>query len=300
MRKSFQLNPYLAGVLFSVFIGFSFLAIKIAISYGTALEILTYRFSFALLGGVVLLIFRIKKVDFVKLKDRRLFLLGTFYILFMILQVIGLHFADSIEGALLFAIIPILVQIIARFFLHETMTGKQTFFILLSVGGLLVMVIMGAGEISFNPMGTLFLVLASISMAMSNILMRSQRQKFTPFEMTTSIAIQGALLFNGATLIYGLIQGNLWEAFSPLTHPTFLLATLYLGVFCILISSALMGYMQKKLKAAKASLFANLATTISIVVGILILGEAFKLYHIICAMAIIIGVIGVNGVKEAT
>ncbi len=298
MTKSFQLNPYIAGILFSVFIGFSFLAIKIALSYGTALEILTYRFNFALVGVGLLLLFRIKKLDFRKLKNKSVFLLGTFYILFMILQIIGLHFADSVEGALLFAIIPILVQIIARIFLGEKMTPLQTFFICLSVGGLMIMIVMGTREISVNPLGTLFLVLASVCMASSNIFMRSQREQYTPFEMTTSIILQGVVVFNLSTIAYGLIQGTLSHYFQPLTHITFVFSTLYLGVFCILASSALMGYMQKRLKAAKASLFANLATAISIVVGIVILGEVFRVYHIICAMAIIIGVVGVNSVKE--
>ena len=79
------------------------------------------------------------------------------------------------------------------------------------------------------------------------------------------------------------------------------IATAYLGIGCILLSAHLMSYMLSKMEAVKGTIFGNLSTAISIVAGVVILGEPLKWYHVVCTVLIIAGVIGLclSGGKPA-
>ena len=98
----------------------------------------------------------------------------------MALQVVGLLFSTSVEGAIIFAVIPIAVKIIASIFLNEKSTWLETVFICLTVLALLVMIIMGATDVTIDPLGTVLLVLSSLAMALSNVFMRYARNDYQP------------------------------------------------------------------------------------------------------------------------
>ena len=131
-------------------------------------------------------------------------------------------------------------------------------------------------------------------MALNNVYMRAVRGKYTPFEITATICTLGFIAFNAATIVYGIFKGNLSDYFAPCHNISFVIATAYLGIFCILFSAQLMAYMQAHMPAMNASLFGNLSTAFSIVIGAVVLGETLHPYHIICTILIITGVIGVS------
>ena len=101
-------------------------------------------------------------------------------------------------------------------------------------------------------------------------------------------------VFNLAFFVYGIFSGNLHTYFEPFQHTEFIIATAYLGVGCILLSAQLMSYLLSKMAAVKATIFGNVSTAISIVAGVLVLGEPLRAYHIICTVLIIAGVIGLS------
>jgi drug/metabolite transporter (DMT)-like permease len=55
-----------------------------------------------------------------------------------------------------------------------------------------------------------------------------------------------------------------------------------------------MAYLQSKIQSAKAAVFGNVSTAISIVAGAVILGEPLYAYHIICSVFIVTGALGIN------
>ena len=210
------------------------------------------------------------------------------------LQVVGLCFATSIEGSIIFAIIPIIAQIIASVFLKEKSTMRQNIFVCLSVAALIVMIVMGSTDISYNLGGIILLLLSSVSMAISNVFMRYVRNQYKPIEISAAIIIGGCIMFNLAFLVYGLISGTLHTYFEPFKHTEFIIATAYLGIGCILLSAQLMSYLLSKMAAVKATIFGNVSTAISIVAGVLVLGEPLLPYHIICTALIVVGVVGLS------
>ena len=286
---------YMAAVFFSVLVGFSFLGIKVCQPYTDSLNILCYRYDFAFVAILLLLLFRLARTEIGKKPKKKLLLTAGFYVGFMVLQVMGLVFSTSVEGAIFFAIVPIIVKIIASLFLGETSSWKENLFVCLTVVSLIIMIVMGAGNLTLKPVGVILLLLSSVAMALSNVFMRYARNDYRPIEITFTIVMMGFLVFNAAAVVKGLLRGEtLGDYFAPLMIPQVLVATAYLGIGCILLSAQLMSYMLSKMEAVKATIFGNVSTAISIVAGVVILGEPLAWYHIVCTLLIIAGVVGLS------
>ncbi len=285
---------YLVAIAFSLIVGFSFIGVKASIEVATPLEILIHRFNFAFLASLIPV--GLGKVK-IHLKDKNkkiLIVTACFYVGFMILQTIGLIFATSVEAGILFAIIPILAKIIAAIYLKEKSSPRQNIFVYLSVASVIAMFVCAVTDISVNIIGIVILFLASLSMAISNVLMRGVRESYSPIEIAFGIAFMGFLVFNITYLVYAMGTGTISRYFLPLTNLHFIIAIAYLGVLSTLVSSLLMSYMLSHMEAIKATIFGNLSTAISIVAGVVLMKEPLAWYHILCTALIIVGVIGVS------
>lgn len=288
------LKVYGIALLFSALVGFSFVGVKTAIQSSTTLQLLTFRYNFAFLGTLAILAFKWSEMNIRGKEKKNIFLTAGFYIGFMIFQTLGLLFVSTIESGIIFAIVPILVKIIAAFVLKEKSTAFQNFFVCLCVGALILMIVMGAGEINANVVGIILLLISSLSMAISNVYMRYVRSQYTPIEISLMITVGGCMVFNIATLVLGLRNGDLGNYFFPLANIHFVVATAYLGVACTTVTALLMSYMLANMPAVKATIFGNLSTAISIVAGVVVLHESLRSYHVICTILIVVGVIGVS------
>lgn len=285
---------YLAAVTFSTIVGFSFLGVKTALASASALETLAYRFNFAFLAICLPVVFGWVKIRMAGRVKKKLLITAGFYIAFMLFQVVGLIFSTSIESGIIFAIIPILAKLIAGVVLKETSTWKQNAFVCLSVAAVIAMFVQSATNFSVNLVGLFILLISSLCMAISNVLMRYVREEFKPVEISFFIAFGGWLLFNLMAVIAGWRTGTLFHYGQLLTDIPFLISTAYLGILSTLISALLMSYMLANMEAIKATIFGNLSTAISIVAGVVFLGEPLESYHIICTLLIVVGVIGVS------
>ena len=294
MYKNDLTKAYSSAVLFTLIVGFSFLGIKICVPYAVTLHVLVHRFNFALLALVILAVTKLVKIELKGKPKKGLLITAVLYNTFILFQVMGLYYCTSIEGSIMFAMVPAMVQVIAAVFLKEKPTWVQVCFILLSVSSLIVMVVLGSSEITFNPLGVVIVLLSSLAMAINNVYTRYIRTQYKPIEISTAIIVFGMVLFNLLFIGRGLIFGNAQTYFEPFQHTEFVIAVCYLGVGCILASAQIMAYLQSKLQSAKAAVFGNVSTAISIVAGALILGEPLYAYHIICSIFIVTGALGIN------
>ena len=299
MDQSVSIKPYMAGFVFAVLVGFSFLSVKVCVPIASTIEILTFRYNFAFIGASFLVLFKFAKPE-VKGKPSRAFLLSAaLYIAFMVFQAAGLIFSTSIESAIIFAIIPIIAKMIAGILLKEKSTWKQNVFVYISVSALIFMIVKGAGDLSVNIFGIFLLAVSSICLAFSNVLMRYVREVYSPFSISYKIAAFGAIAFNIGYFAYMPAAGrSILTYFDPCVHPEFLMATAYLGILCILASAWLMSYMLANMEAVKATMFGNLSTAISIIAGVAVLREPLAFYNIVCAIMIVISVIGVSASRH--
>ena len=295
MDKGIKLKAYSAGVLFAILVGFSFLSTRVSVQIASPVEVLVFRFNFAfVMVCVTALFFKIARPN-VKGKKKALACAGALYTGFMILQAIGLVIATSIEGAIMFAIVPIIANIVARILLNETSTWQQNVFVGASVSAVIFMIIMSAGDIEVNLLGLILLMLSSVSLATANVLFRYVRQEHGPFSLTFFNSMFGFIVLNIWYIVYLLqTHGNIAEYFAPCANSQFVIATAYLGIACIVFTTWFMGYMMKHMEAIRATIFGNLSTAISIIAGVLILREPMPLYNVVCVVVIVVGVVGVS------
>lgn len=293
-KNTGKLKAHLAGMVFAVLVGFSFLSLKICIPLATPLQILSFRYTFAFIAAVLFLILRINKVSYRNKPIMKVGLVVICYVGFMVFQTLGMVFTSSVEGAILFAIVPAFAKIIARFVLGEKSTILQEIFMWLSISALILMIVMGASTLSFSIKGILLLTISSALIAGSNVVMRQIKNIFTPIEITFAIVISGFLFFNITNIVQGLATNSLGDFFNLFGNVKFLIATAYLGVFCIMFTAQLMSYMMAHMPAVQGTLYGNVSTAISIIAGTIFLSEPLQVYHIICATMIVAGVIGIS------
>lgn len=295
MAQESKAKVYSVSLLFTAFVGFSFLFAKLGVGAVSPLALITYRFNVAVVAILIALAFRWVKIDLKGKSIKKVLMVAMFYGGFIGLQAIGLKYATSIEGGIIFAIIPIITMLIAALLLKEKTTNKQKAFVSLSVLGVILMFIMSAGGISrMSFVGLLILFLSSISLALSNVFTRRIRSFFTPTEISFVIVTACCILFNGVTILNGIQNGTLDQYFEPLGNINFLISILYLGITCTFLTSLMISYMLAHMEAVKATLFGNLSTAISMLAGVLVIGEPLQLYHVICTLLIITGVVGTS------
>ena len=297
-REASKLSLYLSGATFALTVGFAFFGIKQCVPYADTLVLLAYRYAAALIGVILFVaITRLIRGPEQKEPGRpkgKLYMNAAFYMLFMIFQILSMYFATSIEGAIVFAMVPIFAKIIGRVVLGERATWLQNTFVVITVAALIVLIILNATDIHMSVMGLVIMTIGTIFMSCQNVSARYIRGVFSPIEITTCISVGGFIFFFGTAFARALITGDLAGLFEPLTHPRFVLWVSFLGIFCILLSAQFMSYMLAHMQIVQCTVFSSASTLVSIIAGALILGEPLNWYHYICGGLILAGVIGLS------
>ncbi|MGI6105355.1 MAG: DMT family transporter [Raoultibacter sp.] len=297
-----NLKAYSAAFAFACTIGLSFMAIKVCLQYASSIDVLAHRFLIAglIAIGVVLVKREGPKLSF---KDMLpIFGLSFFYpFLFFLLQTLSLVYIETIQAGIIQALSPALILILALFVLKERITPAKCLFVAISVGGVIFIFLMsGALEVSYSPLGIALILGATFAMSCSTVLTRKLTQTYSVFTLTTVISLVGCVIFSGIALGVNISQDSLPHFFDAFAHIDYLVAILFLGVASSYCSAFLSNYALSKLQASKMSVFNNLATIISLVVGAVFLNESFYWYHALGALAVIIGVLGMNITKNST
>ncbi len=289
---------YLVGATFALSIGFSFFGIKKCVPYADTLVLLAYRYMAALIGVVAFTAVSKALGMYPKAEPGRprirVYQMAAFYMAFMILQIMAMYFTTSIEGAIVYAMVPIFAKIIGRFTLGEKSTWLQNFFVVMTVSALIVLIVLNAADINMNVTGLIIMTVSSLFMACQNVSARYVRGVFAPIEITTCIAVGGFVIFYGAALVRALVTGDLNGLFEPLKHAQFVIWASFLGIFCILLSAQFMAYMLSHMQIVQSTAFNSASTLISIIAGALILGEPLYWYHYVCGALILAGVVGLT------
>ena len=276
---------------------------KLASVFQLPLLVLFLRYFLAFFGILCLQAVGILKCSWKGKKKRPILLLNAAaYALSYGMQIVGVMYAPSWLGAVMFATVPIWAEILAFLLLKEHAALTQTLLVCASVAALIFMLFMqhngNAGGITVK--GFLLLVLSAIFEACSNTLIRYLRTEYTPAEI--SFASCGlALLLVTFVLAGSFIQTPqaLSQIPETLFRPDFLLPVLYLGLFGTLLAGILKAAMLARMSALKASAWLNVASALSILFGVLLLKETLQAYQVICCIIIAGGVLGIQASKAA-
>jgi len=300
MNKKEELLPILAGLLVAVIFGFSFTFTKGALELLDPFHLLGLRFLFASSLLWILRLFNVIKINFSGRRMKPLFFLTLFQpILYFICEVTGVDMTSASESGMMISLIPVVAAILGVIFLNEKPSKKQWFFIFLSVAGVIFITIMRESEVEGNYVGMLVLLGAVFSAGAFNILSRKSSLYFNAIEITFFMMMVGLVVFNGIAITDHIVRGEITHYFTPLLNLNALVAVTYLGILSSVVAFFMLNFMLSKIEATKSAVFGNLVTVVSIIAGILVLGEPFYWFHIVGAILILLGVWGTNyyGIK---
>jgi drug/metabolite transporter (DMT)-like permease len=257
-------------------------------------QLMGYRFLVAALLVNILWLFGVFKINVKLEKIKYLFIIALAQpILYFVFETTGMNYTTSSEAGLLISLIPVVVTILAIFFLNEVPGKKQTIYIILSVAGVIFITIMKSStEISGNFLGMALIGGAVIMAGIYNIMSRKMSVDFKPEVITYFMMTIAAVVFN--IILLSSDTTTFSNYIVPLTNMEVLIPVIYLGVLSSVLAFFFVNYTLSKLPASQSAVFANFTTVVSILAGVFIRNEPFYWFQIVGAVMIIIGVWGTN------
>lgn len=288
-------KAYLSSLLTSLIIGFSFLFVKIGQNYVSPNDLLAHRFTFAFLAMLIYLKIADIKISLRWHDIKHLAPIALFYpILFFAFQAYGLVYASSAQAGIIQATVPVLTLIGARLYLKERSQPLQRLGVLISVAGMILLQYINNAVSTFSVIGILLIFLSVLSQTVYQILSKEKTQTYSVINISFIVIFIGMIIFNAISFFSHIRNDTLWLYFSPFTNINYLLIVAYLGILSTFLTSALSIFALSKLSVIQASIFNNLATLITILVGALFLNEPFTWIHASGTLMVLTGVLMVN------
>lgn len=290
--KNEKLSLLFAFLGYAIF-GFSFIFSKQALAFATPFVLLAARFTvaFLILNGIALT----GKIK-IKLKGKNvkmLLLLGLFQpVIYFICENYGLKLSATSFVGTIIALVPVVSLVFGALFLSEKTLPFQVVCALVSVIGVFLTTL-GQHSGSFSWLGFILIFGSVCAASMFNVLSRKISEEFSAFERTYIMFALGCVIFVGMALIE--CRGHFVEmVLLPMSNPGFLLPVIYLSGASSVGAFLMLNFAMTHLEVAKASIFTNITTIISILAGVLIFKENFGLFQILGSVIIIASVYGVN------
>lgn len=274
--------------------GFSFLFSKVAFATVQPMVVLSIRFIAAFLLLNLLVLCRVVRLRLAGRDIRGLFVISLMEpVLYFICESYGIKLTTSSFSGAIIALIPVAVMALGSVFLKEIPTKLQVVSMLCSITGVIIISVMGQSEGNVTLAGFLFLVGAVLCSACYTLLSRKYSQTFTAFDRTYVTFGMAALCF---TLIAMVQYGGDYftQAVHAVTTPSFLLSIAYLSGVSSVGAFLMLNFALSHVSVTVTASFNNLTTVVSVLAGILLLGEPFSVVQVLAAGMILLGVYGVN------
>jgi drug/metabolite transporter (DMT)-like permease len=215
---------------------------------------------------------------------RYLFFIGIVgYCLSVGAQIFGTKYAGASVASLINSMNPVCIILFAVLILRERLTVNKVIAVAAAVTG--AYIILGGAGPGGAAIGVVLSVVSVLFWALSSVFARRVMQKYDPVVFTTlGIVIAMACTLPAAAIEMATVPHG--EIFT-LTN---VLCLLYLGVVCTALPNVLWNKSLSMIEASTCSLFYPIQPLVSVLMGILILGERLDLKFVIGAILIIGGV----------
>ncbi len=293
MNLTSDQKAILAAFVCNFLWGLSFMSSRIALDSAPVLIVLSHRF---LLAFLVMSIFTVTGRANLHLRGkslRPLLLLGLMQpVIYFFGELYGILHSTTIFSGVMISIIPIAGVLAAVLILKEYPTIRQIFFSILAVSGVIGIGFLSKSSGSLEFTGVLGLLVAVSAAVAYTILNRSIAGSYSAFERTYVMMGVGAVVFTVIAAVS--VKGQIRTYLQPFSTWSYAAAILYLGVLCSVVCFFLSCYTITRLSVARATVFANLTTAVSVLAGALILHEPFPPVGILCCGLILTGIYGVQ------
>ena len=288
-RKDSTVAAVICAALGNIFWGFSFLFIKVALSFAPNSNVmLAHRFVLATLFMVLYLLICRKKISFRGKNWRPIFLLLLMMVLYYVFETYGILLTNSTVAGLVLAVVPVVTLATGALFLREYPTRRQVLFCAMPVAGVIIITASGMERGVISGLGILFLLLTMLASALYKTANRSAARDFTSFERTLLVLGISAVTFT----ILGLqsVDWHISAFLQPLSNGKYILCVLSLSLLCSIAANLLVNYASGKMSVFKVASFGSLSTLCSTVVGVVFLKEDASIALLVGAAMILIGI----------
>lgn len=288
-----MMKAHLSGMGFAAIFGFSFVFSKTVLGFLTPFGLLSIRFTLAwlLLEGL-----RRMKWIHVSISKKTLRLAMKVVIaqplLYFTFENIGLSMVPSSLAGVLIALIPLLTLLFQSMSMKSNINFYQLVWMCLSLSGVILLTLLNTNPSSGSAslLGILLMIGAVISAAMFNLFSKTTTQHMSVMTLTYLMMMSGSLGFSVLHGLEVLTQGTHLHVVVLSSNMTLLFPLVYLGFVASVGGFFLVNYTLSQISSAQASVYANLATVVSVIVGVVFLSESFGWWHALASALVIIGV----------
>ena len=274
------------------------IAVKEALLVFTPLTLIVLRFTLAVVLMVTIgLIFRQNEIlglQRVEKKDIPLFLLGGLFqpFLYFIFETYTYDcFASPTIAEAMLSTQPVLAPIFAFALLRERVTRNNIIGIVISTIGMLMLLLVGAGDFVLGNSWGILLAFVTVSMSVSySIILRRIPSHYSPLSIVFYVQSFSLLLFY-------ILWGGAWvftpfqplELLEPIQLLKPVLSVLYLAIFASVAAFVLFCYTVRKIGVTRANVFNNVRPVFTALIMWILMGEILPIWKLIGILIIIFG-----------
>jgi len=288
MIKNKKVQLYIIIVLSMVFWGMSFVWSTIVFRY---LEpITTVFFRLILSSGILFAGLKIfGKLEKVKREHYKMFLISALFnpFLYFLGENFGLKNSSATISAVIIATIPVFSPIAAYFFLKERLSKLNIVGLIVSFGGVVVMLVNKDLSLNAAPLGLICLGFAVIAAIIYSMLLKRLALSYNAFTVIANQNLIGSFLFLPFFLIF-----EAHKLSSVTFNASWVSSLLMLSVFASSLAFVFFAIGTREIGVSKTSIFSNLIPAITAIGSYFLLGEAFSVQKgagilmVICGLSI--------------
>lgn len=289
VRKNRLVWYHLLAIVTIVVWGASFPCTKLLLSAGvTPTEIFVYRTAVAYLGLLAVSRF---KVEVWGWHDELVAVLCglTGCAMYFILQNIALDLTLMTDVVIVVAINPLLITILAAFFLKEEhFSWKILLGSALAFAGVAIVTFQNGFVWGNGLLGNILALVAAAAWAVYSILLKRIQGR------------RGTLAITRKVMLYGMLFGlpvMFFEPHTPLAtllRPDVFFNLLFLALVCSMAAFFIWNLIIKKIGAISASNYLYLEPVIALVIGVTVVGEPLRLVALAGCALVLLGVVMVE------
>ena len=290
-----KVNHLIAGCLCALgaetLFGLSYYFTKQATDLVDPFAFLGWRFLIAAGAMIVGALTGVIKIDLKGKKLKPLILVAFFNpAAYFFLEILGISNTTASESGVVLACIPIASLVASAVFLKEMPHRRQVAGILVTLAGALVTVLAVGASSSLSVFGYVMLLGAMVAYALYCVSV-DKAAEFTGIEITFVMMAAGGIVFPVLAVAEAALAGDVGTLLTlPFAVPGFLKAILYTGFGASILGAFLSNLAIAKIGVNRSSSFIGVSTVVSIVAGVLLLGEAFSVAQLIGAVLILAGI----------
>lgn len=267
--------------------GSLYIAAKYALAVIPPITVLMFRYLLSVI--ILYFVLRKKKLHKIEKKDWKYFVIigGMGYFSSIACQMIGINLMDASLASLINSMNPIVIPVLAFFFLKEKITIRKVISVLVSIAG--IYVILGIGGETLNLIGLAASILSVLLWSATSVVIRKVSGRYDPVQ----ISFVGMLF----ALCLNIPASALELSVTPFRlNAVAVISLIYMAAVCTALAHTLWNKSLQLLDASTCSMLYPLQPLTSAVLGVLLLHETITASFLIGSLCICAGI--VIAVKE--